>query len=369
MVLLATGSNGAGQLGLGHTEDVCIFTDCHFEGKVKAMASGGSHTLLLAQSTSCRDLVLYGAGSNAHGQLGQGPDLLGFTPLSIPHPADYSPVLIACAWTTSYIVYRSSSPSNPDLLASLGSNDFDELGDGDLKLPNNENIKSVSSGQRHVLCLIESTTTPKQRILGWGAARHGQLSSPCQDFQPQSTPSRGKGKALPRSFASPVEIGIPAAERIAGIAVGSTHSVYLTESGKVLSAGSDAKGQRSQLPSVADRVVDIGCCWNGTSCLLQNGCIHTSGSNTHGQLARSDDLRSPLVTAPPVDNFVCGSEHILAMTRHDRNLLVCGWNEHGNLGLGDKQDRDCMTVVSGFAPFSNSAWIHAGCGTSFLYFE
>lgn len=367
MVLLATGSNGAGQLGIGHTEDVSTFTDCHFEGEVKAMASGGSHTLLLMRAASSEELVLYGAGSNAHGQLGEGYDRVRLTPLSVPHPTNYYPALIACAWTTSYIVYRSTSPTSKDRLVALGSNDFDELGTGDLKLEANEYVKSISSGQRHVLCLIEQTSSSKQRVLGWGAARHGQLSTPTDTGSSQPAATKGKGKALPRSIAIPVEISIPASERISKIAVGSTHSVYLTESGKVLSAGSDAKGQRTQLPSYVDHVVDIGCCWNGTYCLLRDGCIQSSGSNIHGQLGRPDDSQATFMLSPPLTSFVCGSEHVLAIASHERRLLACGWNEHGNLGMDDKQDREQLGAVSGLDPCKGEEWIHAGCGTSFVY--
>ena len=46
----------------------------------------------------------------------------------------------------------------------------------------------------------------------------------------------------------------------------------------------------------------------------------------------------------------CMAESFLAVTEKDqkKELYTWGWNEHGNLGLGDKLDRHRPTLV----PFS-----------------
>lgn len=74
MPLFAFGSNGSGQLGLGHTEDVSIPTRCVFDdeaspqadnGKVVRIAAGGNHTLVLFENGA-----VYAAGCNVDGRCG-----------------------------------------------------------------------------------------------------------------------------------------------------------------------------------------------------------------------------------------------------------------------------------------------------------
>jgi protein ATS1 len=106
------------------------------------------------------------------------------------------------------------------------------------------------------------------------------------------------------------------------------------------------------------------------------------GSNTHGQLGRVDGSMATVgevamssalrVGEVVVKRLACGSEHVVVLcsSTGGRNELVAwGWNEHGNLGVGDTIDRstpvrvpleDYRDVGGGWEV--GNCW--AGCGTS-----
>lgn len=79
MSLFAFGSNGSGQLGIGHDEDVSVPTRCLFEEgqtpseeengtqakTISCIVAGGNHTLILYQDGS-----VYAAGCNEDGRCG-----------------------------------------------------------------------------------------------------------------------------------------------------------------------------------------------------------------------------------------------------------------------------------------------------------
>jgi len=64
-ILFATGWNKAGQLGLGHTEVITVFTKVDMVRKITNMAGGWDFSLLLTESGE-----VFSCGSNAFGQLG-----------------------------------------------------------------------------------------------------------------------------------------------------------------------------------------------------------------------------------------------------------------------------------------------------------
>eukprot|EP00090_Calanus_glacialis_P002688 TRINITY_DN12012_c0_g1_i2.p1 TRINITY_DN12012_c0_g1~~TRINITY_DN12012_c0_g1_i2.p1 ORF type:complete len:126 (+),score=17.52 TRINITY_DN12012_c0_g1_i2:343-720(+) len=63
--LFATGWNKAGQLGLGHTEVITLFTKVDVVDKITDMAAGWDFSLLVTQAGN-----VFSSGSNSFGQLG-----------------------------------------------------------------------------------------------------------------------------------------------------------------------------------------------------------------------------------------------------------------------------------------------------------
>lgn len=384
-----------------------------------------------------------------------------------------------------------------DVLLSFGANDHGELGIGGLNSDaagsssavvgkvhvvdwpvanlRRWSVQQLQASQRHVvavLCALDTASGAtedsrgEQKVIGWGASRHGQLSGRSRvDRQEEcarraneaggtiteasiaTSPSgsraatRGgtRGPARRRNLYPPVttsptiidltldnEISFQGT-RVAQIALGASHTLILLEDGRILGLGSDIKNQIGEIESRFGGGEDglkadvVGCTWNGSFALGQkfpndaqvdraglsastSWRIASTGSNTHGQLGRGrdvdDDAQEVCATAKDLDilfdgsisnatpsKLVCGSEHglLLLSSANDpqanSRLIVWGWNEHGNLGLGDLEDRyeplevgeKSWRMMLGDAVSKEEAgrvvdcW--AGCGTSWMLVE
>lgn len=407
--LLAAGSNGRGQLAIGHSRDAHSFTPCKFarsESSTSPLAiisivGGGNHTLALLSwgNDSATSLEVWGCGEGTKGQLGQGFNAVSegrdesavLRPLILPWEEQrlfgYTISHVAACWETSFFVLKKNGQH--DLLVSMGGNDFGDLGIGDLpskikiKAPfhivefshivgstaRHISITDIATGPHHVIVLL--LADKKQYIAGWGTARHGQLG-------PLLMPS---GRALPFS-PSPVAIDLPIdvqLDPVLSVRAGNQHSVFLHASGHVSALGSDAKGQLQGVRHTAKDVQAIDCTWNGTYIRTPPGLLST-GSNARGQLGRrehasnapSGAVRFP-VEARVLD-FACGSEHVLAVVESQgrRSVWGWGWNEHGNLGTGSLDDVDVPVKIwpppaaESEAMTSIEVRVWAGCGTSWI---
>lgn len=389
-MLLAVGSNSQGQLAVQDAADRLEFTrvtGLPRDEPPSALALGGNHSLVLANA------LLYAAGSNDRTQLGPGPttprtsfDLLPLElVLAALSPADRSLippgpcviVAIAAAWDATFVQLRPTARAD-DVLLSMGANDWDELGLGNRgyngasvhvvslsyltrhRPPGSyTQITSLAAGPRHVVLsldiLDDTTALPVAPSLpiGWGAARHGQLGSP----PPPGVP--------PRTIAFPSLIPLPkplAGARVEQVAVGRDHTALLlrlpsASSSTIHLLGSNKHGQvsypPSKKPTTAEAgIAQVGCTWSGT-CVLRAATptrvLEAIGSNSHGQLGRLPTFAQPpypsiSIPLPPsfeVDKVACGSEHVLVlgtMQGGAKEVWGWGWNEHGNLGNGDKED-------------------------------
>jgi protein ATS1 len=410
-LLLAAGSNGGGQLATGDSQDAHSFTLCKFarpesstsprlSPAIISIAGGGNHTLALLSwvHDSAASLEVWGCGEGTKGQLGPGyiavsegrDESAVLRPLILPWEEQalfgYSISHVAACWETSFFVLRKDGL--PDLLASMGGNDFGDLGIGDV--PSKKNIKApfhiidfshivgssvqhvsvtdITAGPHHVIVLLRADN--KQYVAGWGTARHGQLG-------PLHVPS---GRALPFS-PSPVAIDLPIdvqLDPVRSVRAGNQHSVFLHASGRISALGSDAKGQVQGLSTARD-VQAIDCTWNGTYIRTPLGLLST-GTNARGQLGRREHTSKVTLGAvrfpeeTHVLDFACGSEHVLAMVESQGRTEVWGWgwNEHGNLGTGSSDDVNVPVKIwpppaaESEAMTSIAVRVWAGCGTSWI---
>lgn len=406
--LLAAGSNGRAQLAIAHSQDAHSFTPCKFDPRespttaIISVVGGGNHTLALLSwvNDSAAPLQVWGCGEGTKGQLGPGfgaeeegrDESAVLRPLVLPWEEQglfgYTISHVAACWETSFFVLRKNDQH--DLLASMGGNDFGDLGIGNLaskkkiKAPfhivdlshivgytaQRVSITDISAGPHHVVVLLRADK--KQYIAGWGTARHGQLG-------PLLMPS---GRALPFS-PSPVAIDLPIDIQLDPVLsgrAGNQHSVFLHASGRISALGSDAKGQLQGLRT-AEGVQAIDCTWNGTYIRTPSGLLST-GTNARGQLGRREhatDASSGLGAVRfPVEarvlDFACGSEHVLAVveSRGRRAVWGWGWNEHGNLGNGSLDDVNVPVEIwpppamESEAMTSTAVRVWAGCGTSWI---
>ena len=139
--------------------------------------------------------------------------------------------------------------------------------------------------------------------------------------------------------------------------------MVLTHDGGVFTWGFSAFGQLGH-GNTADQTVpkrvegltnvtDIAAGSSHNLAVGEGGTVYTWGHNNHGQLGLGDHghgTQRNVPTAVPGMNEVvavaAGSSHSFALSR-DGTVMVCGYNNSGQLGLGDTDDRDTFTVVTG----------------------
>lgn len=382
--LYSAGSNSHGQLGHPHRDDLSHFAAVPLRPteRVLELVCGSTHTLVLVAGPGASRSRLFGSGSNAQGQLGPGgPECrLGFAHIELEalrldqlDLADFELSAIATTWETSLVVLRRAGSS--DVVLSMGANDWGELGCtspvagrvqrvelAHLSGPRETlHVLSITAGPRHIVALVEvrgENRSGIRKLVGWGAARHGQHGIP---LLPPSSSS-------PRIYALPTPLSLPPSielDDLARVALGRDHTALLFRSATrthVLLLGSAKQGQLGpdvdqSLGTVEsglhESVSQLECCWTGTyilgtSTACSDSTLVACGSNAHHQLAQATSLgsSSALVSIPArqARQIDCGSEHVLAL-RGDGAVLGWGWNEHGNLGTGSLVDVPSPEVV------------------------
>ncbi|KDQ62874.1 hypothetical protein JAAARDRAFT_119797 [Jaapia argillacea MUCL 33604] len=424
--LHAAGSNSQGQLASGNLEDASLFRPCLFSGydtgilppdttKIVNIASGANHTLLLLERSDKEKhtLDLWGCGDDRKGQLGsavadtaESSSQARFRQIDLgldrSSLEEYTPRLIAASWETTFVVL--SYPDKDDVLISMGSNDYGDLGVGDVdqgsslaqihRIDLSQIVKTSSrhestrlvvedltAGPHHIiahLLIVPPNNPPKQVIIGWGASRHGQLGPPNLNSSGRALP------IIPKPQIIPID---PTLGTVIKSACGNQHTVFLRDSGRVSAFGSNRKGQLNALGALRD-VQSVGCTWNGTYAIVLGGegerKVWCTGSHSRGQLGRtlapspkSQTDQGGFVhfpfgsTLPILRNLICGSEHVLCLVdkRVDTEIWGWGWNEHGNLGIGTTDDTPVPTKLWPKADDPNPSrctnmW--AGCATSWL---
>ncbi|TBU58163.1 RCC1/BLIP-II [Dichomitus squalens] len=370
LTLLSTGSNSCGQLGIGNIDDVHRFTPCIFRGAalgslpehvvgIEQIACGGNHTLALLRTDDGKT-KLWGCGDGRKGQLGpsytsevreKAENAAVFRRLDLgAHleragilsgiSEEYNTRLVAAGWETTYAVL--SYPNRSDVLLSMGSDDYGNLG-----------VDTNTQRTRHDIYVVDLRR----------AVRASDDS--------MSTITILSLAAGPHHTIVHVRLRDPDGSSVtyfAGWALGRHHTVYMQTSGKLVGLGSNRKGQLDEL-STLDDVEQVGCTWNGTYALLRSGTVVATGSNTHSQLGRGPTVLVPQSALQPVAflfsskthrvaSLVCGSEHVLCLVdagQHGlhREVWGWGWNEHGNLGTGGTADTDVPLRV--WPPASSAA--------------
>ena len=363
MTLYAFGSNAAGQLGLHHKGDCSTPQEVILPSpspgsdvRIRKIAGGGSHTLLLLESGLC-----FAAGNDSQGQIvgherteSNDPDenpSLGFRPLA-PNLTVKS---CSALWEASVLV------TVEDEVYVMGAGPKGELGLGPSitqvltpqKIPSfpppGTRINRIVSGVAHTVVLLSN-----EEAWGWGNGRKGQLGEPKNVVH------------------SPRRISIPDLNPYsADVACGREFSYFadVYQPGRHMILGSDKWNVVSALPKTLgwteDRIwiySSVGTCWNSVIVLLESGNVEAWGRNDKGQLPLPNH-------GPLIEQIATGSEHCIALTV-DQQVVCCGWGEHGNCGTNTDEEGN----VKGWAkiPLEVSAGskiigVAAGCATSFFW--
>ncbi|TEB38539.1 RCC1/BLIP-II [Coprinellus micaceus] len=307
---------------------------------ISQVATGANHSVVLLNFSPLDGQAepyteLWGCGDGRAGQLGEWykkevhlnskptrTDVLRKLqfPLKEYDLENHQCKLVAAGWETTYLVLsppsNAGSGSKGDTAISMGRDDWGDLGMGPAKpqpersktgityTPNHLNVVSfdriliegsplssqgrlkvgsLAANQHHVLAHLRLEGPERSGyVVGWGAARHGQISPPAAATLSNDVPSKRPSVSdTPKlvSLENPDDLFVKCA-------VGSQHSVLLRASGTLLCLGSNRKGQLNVSGSSGTKAVD--CTWNGTFTSTfdeeKGYVIRATGSNTHGQL-------------------------------------------------------------------------------------
>lgn len=398
MPIFAFGSNGSGQLGIGHLEDVSVPTRCLFPrvddngqgqgqgqnqdqglGQVVRIVAGGNHTLILFDSGA-----VYAAGSNENGRCGQfgsgskkndqasrrsesgeelSSSLLSFTRVVLHSEGRVIDRFraVSATWEATFLVPahddHDSEKDAEDEIFVLGAGTKGELGlgpnqketsGGPAKMPDfpprGTRIAAMASGMGHTVVVLSNGD-----VYGWGAARKGQLGRAA---------SHKKTLWSPEKIGDGEEISFPAT----GAACGREFTIITgdRERGDFVILGSDRWNILSGAPQ-SIRGGSVSASWHGIYVHGSDLSIKAWGRNDRGQL--------PPPNFPKAAQIAAGSEHVVALLP-DQTVAAFGWGEHGNCG----PETDSQGNVNGrwnqiplaVAEDARIVGVGAGCATSWI---
>ena len=367
-LVYGVGSNSNGQLGLGSINQQLVFKQL-YDNPVKDVRCGSAHTVILTE-----DGKVYTTGRNNNGQLGlknntykyiftevdyintvkkiyagqnttfvelknselygTGDGTNGQLGASVQSTSEFSPIIdlydvdsILCGTNNSFIISKNGD------LKVVGYNQYGQLGLGDsiyndvasFTKVNNIRCKEIFSGDYHTILL-----TPNNTLKATGSNGHGQLGL-------------GHNEDI-KEF-----IDIPGIKNVKDVACGSNHTLVLLNDGRLLGTGSNSPGQlglgdinkvnnfNEILPYIPN-IKSIRCHrYYSSVLLLEDGTIMVSGYNNFGQLGLGDTQHFNTFTkvdnVSNVKDVACGYLHTVLLLE-DGTIMVSGYNNSGQIGLG-----------------------------------
>lgn len=346
-MLFALGSNGSGQLGLGHDEDVAVpqavlASKEIFSSGIKRLAAGGNHTVIL-----CSDGRAWASGDNSNGSFGTADGEVEAQFSEIFHPDGHAGRWedITATWSASVITANDGAE-----IWVCGSGDSGELGLGqgmrEAKLmtripafpPAGTRIVQLAACMAHVVAVLDDG-----EVWGWGKGRKGQLGEKLEDaWEPKKIEN----------------VGFRVEKAVCGKDF--TCLVGSRDVGEVAMLGPNGRdrfGVKAQAPSKVPGWKEVHASWGSVYVLQGTGRLVVWGRDDHGQLPPQD--------LPLVERIAAGSEHCIAST-HDERVLAWGWGEHGNCGENVDAKGDVKGKFNELVVSEKVTGLFAGCATSFI---
>ena len=369
--LFALGSNGSGQLGIGHREDVSVPKQVQFEphppaandgDEIAQVVAGGNHTILLTKSGraywsgdpssgACGDVPAHGGVDDA-----QPPPV--FREVVLPD-TDGPPgpvVHVACTWDSSVFVLRDADGKATRVYTCGGGSSSTALAPKPSLIadfpPAGTGIRALAAGFRHVVAVLDDGT-----VYGWGNGRKGQLGALLDGERGNAAGAVVQQPTKIRDLPFPV-----------ATAVCCQHATCLVaEPGdrRILVLGADKWGLVSSAPPAVPNWKAVVAGWGAVYVLKYDGALVAWGRDDHGQL--------PPPGVPRIERLAAGSEHAVALTDAG-DVISWGWGEHGNCGprtdgaSGDVKGRwNVLASLRNLPEGSDITLVGAGCATSWIH--
>ncbi|AYV82779.1 MAG: chromosome condensation regulator [Hyperionvirus sp.] len=333
--LMSCGSNNFGQLGHGDNISRNVFAEIKGIGKkIVEVTCGAHHTII-----RLIDGTLMGCGTNYYGQLGLGRmERNSFEEIK-NIPKNITQVI--CGNQITIIKLTDGT------LMACGLNLYGQLGFGDINTRFVfEEIKGIGKNIAQVICGINETiirlTDGTLMVCGYNS--QGQF---------------GLGDNMSRFLFSEIR-GIP--KNIDQVICGAYHIIIRLTDGTLLSCGSNHEGQLGlgdcvnrnifeKVPSVPKNIAEVICAEMHTTIRLTDGTLMRCGYNDVGQLGLGDRKNRNLfekVNSIPknIAQILYGSSStIIRLT--NGTLMACGLNLYGQLGFGDERYRLSFEKIPG----------------------
>ncbi|AYV82540.1 MAG: chromosome condensation regulator [Hyperionvirus sp.] len=282
---------------------------------------------------------LMGCGNNSYGQLGLGDRLLRYTFNEINGPIDVEKVI--CSEKHTIIKLRDGR------LMSCGFNRGGQLGLGDNYYRNTFNeIKGVGSNVVEVSCGGEFSVVRLRDggLMSCGRNVHGEL---------------GVGDNRDRNVFSKIDdIG----GNIVEVICSSCYCIIRLADGTLMGCGGNFYGQLGlgddlarnvfcEIKGIPKNIVEVICCNSNLRIFIRltDGTLMCSGFNDCGQLGLGDYLnRSRFCKITGIKNvreIMTGLDHTIIRLM-DGTIMTCGNNSCGELGLGDTRSRNVFEIVN-----------------------
>ncbi|KAI2637279.1 RCC1/BLIP-II [Xylaria nigripes] len=364
--LFALGSNGSGQLGLGHKEDVSVpkqvlLSQSPHDDPITQVAAGGNHTILVTASGKT-----YWSGDATSGCCGfirdedKGDVPPIFRELRLSESADMGPVMYAaCTWSATILVIGDEHQQATRVYICGAIED--EVGEaaqteGRARIPvpisdfppAGTAVASLATGFRHVIAVLDNGD-----VYGWGNGRKGQLGQLKDGTDPRAVVIR------PQKIT-----GIPFKVAKAACCQYTTCLIAEPGDGRIMVLGADKWGLKSQAPREIPNWKTLTAGWGSIYIGKRDGMLVSWGRDDHGQL--------PPAGLPEISRIAAGSEHVVALTEAG-NVLAWGWGEHGNCGpdtdekFGNVKGRwNVLASLKNLPEGSSIIAIGAGCATTWI---
>jgi protein ATS1 len=343
-MLYAFGSNGSAQLGVGHADDLSTPTSIQVATqqalwKVKQLAAGGNHTVLL-----CDDGAVHVAGNNEDGRCGieDRQQLAQFHELQLPliNGTPLAVKKVSANWATTTILgdngdvyvcgneaHLRARTTNAPSLQRIAV--FPLLG---------ANVVDIASGMGHTVAVLSNGD-----VYGWGKGRKGQLGEPAEDVLEPRKVNGIKFKVVKAVCGKDFTCVLGAPSKGQMMLLGPN--------------GTDRFRVRADAPSPLRGYTDVVASWGSIYALMASGHVIAWGRDDHGQL--------PPLSLAEVEKIAAGSEHCLALTKAGQ-VLAWGWGEHGNCGKSTDEHGDVREPPNEIEVAGRVTGLFAGCATSFI---
>ncbi|XP_027187518.1 ultraviolet-B receptor UVR8 isoform X2 [Cicer arietinum] len=367
--LWSWGAGTDGQLGNGQLQDEQIPQQLSLSSHshISSLACGAAHVIAL---TSGGKVLSWGRGNS--GQLGHGEVVSNMLyPKAVTSLDEHFITHVSAGWSHSGFVSDTGS------LFTCGDGSFGQLGHGDYASHSSpikvsffvdQQVAGVACGMRHSLVLLKGCLL--NQVYGFGSGKRGQLGV---------SKDRIKSINLPKVISGFEDV------EIVGIAANGDHSAALSVDGHLFTWGRGFKGfEDSHIPQSLNSTLKftkatLG--WNHGLAMTGEGEVYMLGGNHLGVLSDlhsvcqanqlTDSREANLEKVPGLDgtkvtDIATGAEHSVLVTDNGE-IKTWGWGEHGQLGLGDADDRTSPVTVRVGYDLDEAASTRVYCGSGFTF--